>query len=58
MAMRKIILGFKQDKLVELGLSMDETLILKHIEDFINSGKTETIYDEKEKILYHWIYYE
>ena len=58
MAMRKIILGFKQEKLVELGLSMDETLILKHIEDFINSGKTETIYDEKDKTLYHWIYYE
>ena len=56
--MRKTILGFKQEKLVELGLSMDETLILKHIEDFINSGKTETIYDEKDKILYHWIYYE
>ena len=56
--MRKTILGFKQDKLVELGLSMDETLILKHIEDFINSGKTETIYDEKDKTLYHWIYYE
>lgn len=56
--MRKIILGFKQEKLVELGLSMDETLILKHIEDFINSGKTETIYDEKDKTLYHWIYYE
>ena len=56
--MRKTILGFKQEKLVELGLSMDETLILKHIEDFINSGKTETVYDEKEKTLYHWIYYE
>lgn len=56
--MRKIILGFKQEKLVELGLSMDETLILKHIEDFINSGKTETIYNEKDKTLYHWIYYE
>lgn len=56
--MRKTILGFKQEKLVELGLSMDETLILKHIEDFINSGKTETIYDEKDKTLYHWIYYE
>ena len=56
--MRKTILGFKQEKLVELGLSMDETLILKHIEDFINSGKTETIYNEKDKTLYHWIYYE
>ena len=56
--MRKIIFGFKQEKLVELGLSMDETLILKHIEDFINSGKTETIYNEKDKTLYHWIYYE
>lgn len=56
--MRKTILGFKQEKLVELGLSMDETLILKHIEDFINSGKTETIFDEKDKTLYHWIYYE
>ena len=56
--MRKTILGFKQEKLVELGLSMDETLILKHIEDFINSGKTETLYNEKDKTLYHWIYYD
>ena len=56
--MRKIILGFKQEKLVEAGLSLNEALILKHIEDFMNSGKTETLYDEKEKIMYHWISYK
>lgn len=56
--MRKTILGFKQEKLVEAGLSLNEALILKHIEDFMNSGKTETLYDEKEKIMYHWISYK
>lgn len=57
-AMRKTILGFKQEKLVEAGLSLNEALILKHIEDFMNSGKTETLYDEKDKTMYHWIYYD
>lgn len=56
--MRKIILGFKQEKLVEAGLSLNEALILKHIEDFMNSGKTETLYDEKDKTMYHWISYK
>ena len=56
--MRKTILGFKQEKLVEAGLSLNEALILKHIEDFMNSGKTETLYDEKDKTMYHWIYYD
>ena len=56
--MRKTILGFKQEKLVEAGLSLNEVLILKHIEDFMNSGKTETLYDEKDKTMYHWISYK
>ena len=56
--MRKTILGFKQEKLVEAGLSLNEALILKHIEDFMNSGKTETLYDEKDKTMYHWISYK
>lgn len=56
--MRLEILGFKQESLINYNLSLDEVLILKNIEDFINSGKTRSFYDEKDGIMYHWISYQ
>lgn len=56
--MRIEILGFKQEKLIENNISLDEALILRDIEDFINSGKTNSFFNEEDGLLYHWISYK
>ena len=56
--MRLEILGFKQEKLIEYDISIDEALILRDIEDYINSGRTDTYFDEDDNRMYHWILYE
>ena len=40
------------------GVSLDEALILRDIEDFINSGKTATYFCEEDGKVYHWILYD
>lgn len=39
------------------GVSLDEALILRDIEDIINSGKTATYFCEEDGKMYHWIFY-
>ena len=56
MAIRKQILGYKQDIACKLGLSLDELLILRHFEDFIMSGKMEKIIIDGD--VYYWVYYK
>lgn len=56
--MRIEILGFKQEKLIENNISLDEALILRNIEDFIVSGKTMSFFDEADNLVYHWISYQ
>ena len=46
--MRVEVLGFKQEELMRQGVSLDEALILRDIEDFINSGKTATYFCEED----------
>ena len=56
--MRVEVLGFKQEELMKQGVSLDEALILRDIEDFINSGKTATYFCEEDGKVYHWILYD
>ncbi len=56
--MRIEVLGFKQEELMKQGVSLDEALILRDIEDFINSGKTATYFCEEDGKVYHWILYD
>lgn len=56
--MRIEVLGFKQEELMKQGVSLDEALILRDIEDFINSGKTATYFCEEDGKIYHWILYD
>lgn len=56
--MRLEVLGFKQEELIKNGISLEEALILRDIEDFINSGKTTTYFCEEDGKMYHWILYE
>lgn len=56
--MRIEVLGFKQEELMRQGVSLDEALILRDIEDFINSGKTATYFCEEDGKVYHWILYD
>lgn len=56
--MRVEVLGFKQEELMRQGVSLDEALILRDIEDFINSGKTATYFCEEDGKVYHWILYD
>lgn len=37
--MKYNVIGFSQQKAMELGLDVKDLIILKHIVDFINSGK-------------------
>ncbi len=55
--MRIEVLGFKQEELMKQGISLDEALILRDIEDIINSGKTATYFCEEDGKMYHWIFY-
>ena len=55
--MRIEVLGFKQEELMKQGVSLDEVLILRDIEDIINSGKTATYFCEEDGKMYHWIFY-
>ncbi len=55
--MRLEVLGFKQEELIKNGISLDEALILRDIEDIINSGKTATYFCEEDGKMYHWIFY-
>ncbi|QEK21102.1 conserved phage C-terminal domain-containing protein [Peptacetobacter hiranonis] len=55
--MRVEVLGFKQEELMRQGVSLDEALILRDIEDIINSGKTATYFCEEDGKMYHWIFY-
>lgn len=55
--MRVEVLGFKQEELMKQGVSLDEALILRDIEDIINSGKTATYFCEEDGKMYHWIFY-
>lgn len=55
--MRIEVLGFKQEELMRQGVSLDEALILRDIEDIINSGKTATYFCEEDGKMYHWIFY-
>lgn len=55
--MRIEVLGFKQEELMKQGVSLDEALILRDIEDIINSGKTATYFCEEDGKMYHWIFY-
>lgn len=53
--MRFNILGFDQIKSVELGLNLDELMILRHLHDFTSSGKMEITIHEGE--MYYWVNY-
>ena len=55
--MRIEVLGFKQEELMKQDVSLDEALILRDIEDIINSGKTATYFCEEDGKMYHWIFY-
>lgn len=54
--MRYNILGFDQLKAFELGLNLDELMILRHLHDFTSSGRMDTtIHDGK---MYYWVKYD
>lgn len=53
--MRFNILGLDQIKAVELGLNLDELMILRHLHDFTSSGKMETVIHNGE--MYYWVNY-
>ena len=55
--MRVEVLGFKQEELMKQGVSLDEALILRDIEDIINSGKPRHTSVKKMGKMYHWIFY-
>lgn len=54
--MRYNIHGFRQDKAIEFGLDNDELLILRHFEDFVNSGKMDSFY--KNGQMFYWVNYD
>ncbi len=54
--MRYNIHGYMQDKAIEFGLNNDELLILRHFEDFVNSGKMDSFY--KEGRMFYWVNYD
>lgn len=51
--MRKNILGFSQERAIELGLDAKDLLILRYIHDFVESGKM--IEREIDGKIYYWI---
>lgn len=54
--MKNSILGFNQRKLVELGLSLHDALILRYFVDFKDTGKMKK--EEVKGENYYWIKYE
>lgn len=54
--MRYEVHGFKQVNALELGLNSDELLILRHFEDFANSGKMDSFYENGK--MFYWVNYE
>ena len=54
--MRFNILGFDQIKACENNLTIDELMILRHLHDFVSSGKMETIIKDNE--MYYWVKYD
>lgn len=54
--MRYNIHGYRQDKAIEFGLDNDELLILRHFEDFTNSGKMDSFY--KDGYMFYWVNYD
>lgn len=54
--MRYNILGFDQLKAFELGLNLDELMILRHFHDFASSGKMESIIQDGN--MYYWVKYD
>jgi hypothetical protein len=54
--MRFNILGFNQLKACENGLTIDELMILRHMHDFVSSGRMETVIKDNE--MYYWIKYD
>lgn len=54
--MRFNILGFDQIKAVENNLTIEELMILRHMHDFVCSGRMESIIKDGE--MYYWIKYD
>ena len=54
--MRFNILGFDQVKAVESKLTIEELMILRHMHDFVSSGRMESIIKDGE--MYYWIKYD
>lgn len=54
--MRFNILGFDQLKATELGLNLDELMLLRHLQDFTNSGKMDTVIHNGK--MYYWVKYD
>ena len=54
--MRFNILGFDQVKACKNKLTIDELMILRHMHDFVSSGRMETIIQEGE--MYYWVKYD
>ena len=54
--MRFNILGFDQVKAVENKLTIEELMILRHMHDFVSSGRMESIIKDGE--MYYWIKYD
>lgn len=54
--MKYTILGFNQAKLIELGLDIDDALILRYFVDFKDSGQmTKELFDSE---MFYWINYD
>ena len=54
--MRFNILGFDQVKAVENKLTIEELMILRHMHDFVSSGRMENVIKDGE--MYYWIKYD
>lgn len=54
--MRFNVLGFDQLKATELGLNLDELMLLRHLQDFTNSGKMDTVIHNGK--MYYWVKYD
>lgn len=54
--MKWTILGFNQSELIDLKITLDETLILRYFVDFKDSGKMVKEYMKDD--MYYWINYE
>lgn len=53
--MRFNVHGFDQKVAIKIGLSNDELLILRHFEDFAQSGKMESFYQNEH--MFYWVNY-